>query len=84
MDQELKNRLEEIQKSLSSMEKSLRKPTRWGFVAEGLWRGVGYLIGLVIAVAIFGWLLNIVGVIPFLNNFSQDMKEILQTSVRNR
>lgn len=83
MEQELKAKMEEMQKSLSNIEKSL-KPTRWHMLIEGLWRGVGYLFGLIIAVALVGWILNIMGVIPFLNNLSQDLKEVVNTTVRNR
>ena len=79
MEQQLNSKLEEMQKSLHNIEKSLN-PSRWNMLVQGLWRGVGYLIGLVIAVALLGWMLNAIGVIPFLNTFSQDMKEILNNA----
>ncbi|MEI7480121.1 MAG: hypothetical protein WCJ59_00655 [bacterium] len=83
MNEELNQKIEEMDKTLKVIEKSL-KPTIGRMILEGMVRGVGYLFGLIIAIAIIGWLLNVMGVIPFLNTFSQDMKEILNTSVRNR
>lgn len=76
MDSELKQRVEEIQNSLNRIDKGIN-PSRWNLVIQGLWRGVGYLVGLVITVALLGWMLNLIGVIPFLTDFSQDMKSIL-------
>jgi len=83
IDQELNNKMVEMEASLKVIEKSL-KPSVGRMILEGMVRGVGYLFGLIIAIAIIGWILNVMGVIPFLNTFSQDMKEILNTSVRNR
>lgn len=75
--------MEEINKKLEEIEVTLREIkdvlvlTRWELFVQGLWRAVGYLIGLIFAIAIIGWFLNIIGLIPFMNEFSESMKEIL-------
>lgn len=75
--------MEEHEKKLVEIEKTLKdiqgilKPTRWRLFVEGLWRAVGYLIGLILAIVILSWLLNVIGLIPFMNEFSNNMKEVL-------
>ena len=76
-------KLAEIESTLKEIYK-IMKPSRWQMLVEGLWRGVGYLIGVLLAVAILGWVLNVIGVIPFLSDFSSDMKEVLKTTKVNR
>jgi hypothetical protein len=78
MDQEIKTKLDAIHETLKNINES-QHPSHWKLLKEGLWRGIGYLVGLIVAVALIGWLLNVIGVIPFLTQFSQDMKEILNT-----
>ena len=47
---------------------------------QGIWRGLGYLIGLMIAIVFIGWFLNVIGVIPFLSQFSENMKDVLNVA----
>ncbi|MEI8339640.1 MAG: DUF5665 domain-containing protein [bacterium] len=77
MDPELKTKLDEIEVTLKDVDDSLN-PSHWKLLKEGLWRGVGYLIGVLVAFAILGWILNVIGVIPFLQDFSQTMRDNLQ------
>jgi len=76
MEEEKNKKLEEIQESLNNIYKVLR-PTRWQLLVQGLWRAVGYFIGLLFAIAIVGWILNIMGFIPFMSDFSNKMQEVL-------
>jgi len=69
-------KLENIENTLKDIQKILQ-PTRWEMFVQGLWRAVGYLIGLILAILILSWLLNIIGLIPFMTEFSHDMKEVL-------
>lgn len=76
MEEDREKRLTEIETTLKDIYKVLR-PTRWQMFVQGMWRAVGYLFGLILAIAIVGWLLNIIGLIPWLSDFSESMKEIL-------
>ena len=70
-------KLEEIETTLKDIHKIL-KPSRWELFVQGLWRAVGYLVGLVATIAIVGWFLNIIGLIPFFKEFAENMKDILE------
>lgn len=70
-------KLEEIEATLKDIHKLL-KPSRWELFVQGLWRAVGYLVGLIVTIAIIGWFLNIIGLIPFFREFAESMKDILE------
>ncbi|MFA7252512.1 MAG: hypothetical protein WC027_01510 [Candidatus Paceibacterota bacterium] len=76
MDPELKEQLGIINKHLSVIEEELR-PTRWKMFTQGIWRAVGYLLGLLIAIALLGWVLNIIGVVPWFQNIAEELNNIL-------
>jgi hypothetical protein len=69
-------KLAEIEITLKKIFKVL-KPTRWEMFVQGLWRAVGYFVGLMLAIVLIGWLLNIIGVVPFMSEFSENMKNVL-------
>jgi hypothetical protein len=77
MEENRDQKLAEIESTLQNIQQIL-KPTRWQMFVQGLWRAVGYLVGLILAIAIIGWILNIIGLIPFFSDFSENMKEILR------
>ena len=81
IEPELKVELDQINQKLESMDRALN-PTRWQMFVQGLWRAVGYITGIVIAALILGWVLNMIGLIPFLKDFSQEAKEVLETVKR--
>ncbi len=81
IEPELKVELDQINQKLESMDRALN-PTRWQMFVQGLWRAVGYIIGIVIAALILGWVLNMIGLIPFLKDFSQEAKAVLETVKR--
>jgi hypothetical protein len=76
MDEKHFEKLEAIENTLVEIRRIL-KPTRWQMFVQGLWRAVGYLVGLILAIAIIGWFLNIIGLVPAFSTFSQNMQEIL-------
>ncbi len=77
IEPELKVKLDQINQKLESMDRALN-PTRWRMFVQGLWRAAGYIIGILIAALILGWILNIIGLIPFLKDFSIEAKNVLQ------
>lgn len=56
-------KLDEINKNIIAVEKAVHVRL-WKSFLDGAVRGVGYLFGVVLALALIGWILNIVGVIP--------------------
>jgi hypothetical protein len=76
LDQDKDKKLAEIEATLEDIHKIL-KPSRWEMFVQGLWRAAGYLVGLGLTILIIGWILNIMGLIPFLKDFSESMREIL-------
>jgi hypothetical protein len=76
IDPELKQELDSVRSTLEDIRESVA-PTRWGLFVQGLWRAAGYVAGLVIAVVAIGWILTVLGVIPFFAEFSSELKEIL-------
>jgi hypothetical protein len=78
-EQDKDQRLANIEVTLKNIYKVL-KPTRWEMFVQGLWRAVGYLVGLMLAIVIIGWFLNMIGVIPFMSEFSENMKNVLNTA----
>ncbi len=69
-------KLEEMEVTLKKIYKVLN-PTRWEMFTQGLWRAVGYLVGLMLTIVIISWFLNMIGVVPFMSEFSENMKDIL-------
>ncbi len=55
IEPELKVELDQINQKLESMDRALN-PSRWRMFVQGLWRAVGYIIGIVIAALILGCL----------------------------
>lgn len=66
---ELDKHLKKIEKELSSIEsESSSSNNIWLVLWRGFIYGAGYVIGAVIVLAIVGWILNVVGVIPALDH----------------
>jgi len=79
MDEERNKKIDEIETTLKDIKNILIR-TRWEMFVEGLWKAVGYFIGLTLAIIIAGWVLNMIGVIPFMSEFSENMKEVLNVA----
>jgi len=76
MQEEQNKRLAEIEDTLKDIHRIL-KPTGWEMFVQGMLRAVGYILGLMLAIIIIGWFLNMIGVIPFMSDIAQSMKEVL-------
>ncbi|HUD03932.1 MAG TPA: hypothetical protein VMR73_00370 [Candidatus Paceibacterota bacterium] len=76
IDPELKNHLETIENEIVKMRKGSTG------IPYTLWRGIvygaGYVIGAVFVILIVGWILNIIGVIPYFNNQVIEFRTALQ------
>jgi hypothetical protein len=70
-------KLEVLSSKLDDINKNL-KPTRWKLFVQGLWRAVGYLIGIIITVALLGWMLKLIGVIPLFQDIATKLGSILE------
>jgi hypothetical protein len=66
-DPELRQ-LKEIKKELSEIKERTADPKR--VFLNGVLYGAGALIGGIVAVALIGWVLNILGIIPGLNELA--------------
>lgn len=77
MDEERNKKIDEIEITLKKIHKVL-VPTRWQMFTQGMWRAVGYVIGLVLAIAIFSWFLNLMGLVPYMSDISNTLKQNLE------
>lgn len=77
IDPELKASLTEINKNLVKISGSGGK---WNSFFNGALSGFGYIIGVLIALAALGWILNVVGVIPALKQQVSQWQQILEQS----
>lgn len=78
IDPELKTHLSEITTSV----KALNSGRWWKSLLEGTLRGFGSVIGVVLAVAVIGWSLNIIGVIPAFKQEVEQWRKLLQETQR--
>jgi hypothetical protein len=60
IEPELKQILNEIHSSVVRLDKG----RWWKSLLDGIFRGVGSIIGVTIAILIIGWVLNVIGIIP--------------------
>lgn len=74
-DSDLKRHLETIEKELVSINESFN--SLGSAFLRGIVYGAGYILGAAFIIVIIGWLLNIIGVIPELNNEVNDFKNAL-------
>jgi uncharacterized membrane protein YkgB len=76
IDPELKVHLEKIEADLSHMRTV--STGIWHTLWRGCVYGAGYVIGAVFVIVIVGWILNIVGIIPALNQQVLEFRTALQ------
>jgi hypothetical protein len=76
IDRELKNNLKKIENELSHMDKA--SSGIWRTLWRGCVYGAGYVIGTIIIIVVVGWILNIIGVIPALNNQVAEFRAALE------
>lgn len=66
-EQDFFTKLEEINKNVVLVESAIKKNWKFAFF-EGLLRGFGSVIGALVAIALFAWFLNVMGIIPAFQN----------------
>ena len=81
IDPELKKELGVINENLVSLR---QKGGWWKSLLHGLMTGLGSVFGVVLALAIIGWLLNVAGVIPAFRNEANQWKELIDQAQQQR
>ncbi len=74
IDPDLKTYLAEINQNLVK----LARPSKWTALIHGMLTGLGYVIGVAIAIAAIGWILNFVGVIPAMKAQVDKWQQIIE------
>ena len=78
-DPELKTQLEKMDQHLVGIFH--KTESLWRAFARGVLQGLGSIIGIVIAVALIGWVLNTMGVIPSLRQRAGEWKAMWQDTL---
>jgi hypothetical protein len=73
-EQELRQ-LKEIKKELSEINEKTNDPKR--VFLSGMLSGAGWFVGGILAVALLGWVLNILGVIPGFSELSDYVRSLM-------
>lgn len=81
-DADFKTNLENIEKQLVSINR--KTPTSLGALGRGVITGFGSVLGVVIAITIIGFVLNILGIIPAFKNEADSWKSILNQAQNYR
>jgi hypothetical protein len=76
-DREVEAYLDKIATNVEILQK--RGAKKYTSLFNGVLSGFGSVIGAALAIAIIGWLLNIVGIIPAFRNEAAKWEKILQT-----
>lgn len=75
LEQESVEHLENIEQELKEIKE--RTGGRWNSLRNGLWQGIGAVVGSIIGLVLIGFLLNLFGIVPGL----REIKEVLQGAV---
>ena len=78
LDQIKDKKLEELNKNLEGINS--RMGNLWFAFGKGLLTGLGSVLGAGIAVILIGWFLNVIGVIPALQNSATEWREAFQST----
>ncbi len=74
-ERELHTLLEDIKQNTALTAKGL---PWWKVLLNGLFGGFGYVVGFVLALAVLGFVLNVIGVIPAFRREVDDWQKLLQ------
>jgi len=80
IEPELKQELDTVNKNLETVSRKLGGNTAAFF--RGVLSGIGSIVGVAIAIAIIGWILNALGYIPALQHQVEEWKALIQQSQR--
>lgn len=81
IDPELRKELESINKNLVMLQ---NKGAWWKALIHGAMTGFGSVIGVLMALAVLGWLLNVAGIIPAFKNEANQWRELIQQAQQQR
>ena len=76
IDPKLEKDLKEIKTELLHMDKATNGT--WRTLWRGVVYGAGYVLGAIAIIVVVGWLLDIIGVIPALNNQVAEFRMALE------
>lgn len=76
MEKELEHYLEKFHKQLANLEEK-REGLWWAFL-RGIMTGFGSILGVAIALAIAGYILNVIGVIPAFREQAKNWQQTLE------
>lgn len=74
---EFKNAVEEIKTYLRTISTNTKPSVRRSFV-DGMMRGIGSIFGVALAIALIGWILNTVGIIPAFRDQVNEWQQTLE------
>lgn len=77
MEQEFLKKVDEIVSTMHAIEQKVVKLSPWRSFFNGIMSGIGSIIGVALALALVGWLLNLAGVIPAFQRQVDDWRQIL-------
>jgi len=77
MEPDLEKQLHRIEEELGKIHKAVNEDWK-SFFLRGFFRGSGFVVGTVIAIALAGWLLNIFGVLPGIGEVASKLQTILE------
>ncbi|HEY4488407.1 MAG TPA: hypothetical protein VJB97_02730 [Candidatus Paceibacterota bacterium] len=66
--------LENIESELEEIKEYTGSPRGWFY--RGLMQGAGVVVGSIVALALLGWVLSLVGIIPGLSELADYLREV--------
>ena len=79
MSKDLTTAMDELKGSVDRLSK--RFSSWWKIVWYGMLQGAGAVLGATAVILLIGWLLNIVGVIPFLSESANELKTLFNSRI---
>ena len=81
-DEELKKHHIAVEQKLDKISKDLHSKTR--ALLTGILSGFGYILGIVAALVIVGYVLNVIGVIPAFREQAGEWRNLLQQAASQK
>ncbi len=79
-EEDFQKEIAEIKDYLKIIGKNTKQPV-WHSFFKGMLSGLGSVIGIVLAVAAVGWILNVMGIIPGFKNQAVELKTMWQETL---
>ncbi len=71
-------KLDDLNQNLAGI--NTKMGSYWLAIGRGILSGFGYVLGAGIAIILIGWFLNVIGVIPALNNTAEEWREAFRST----